>query len=605
MWWWLAGGVAALLAAAIALPGFGAQPRLEPGTLEGAGGDTLVVLLHGFTLGPQALAPVRDALRAQPRFADADMLTPALPFDLFSLAAPGRVVADLVLAIDASWQARVDAGRPYARVVLIGHSMGGLYARKAYAVATGENPQAPFEDELLERLAAAGSDARGVRPWAPAVERVVLLAGMNRGWRISHHMSLTRAVTMWLGTLASRVLATVHGRPPIVFSIRRGSPFITQLRLQWLAMRRHAADKGAGNALTVQLLGTVDDLVAPDDNIDLVSGGDFVYLDVPHSGHRSVIELDDPRHGAGRGEVLVQAATLDDFAGLAVVPAGERIRPDHTVTDVAFVIHGIRDQGYWTHKIARRIVAHGARRGAVYTTETSSYGYFPMLSFLWPGARQAKVEWLMDRYTESLARYPDARFSYVGHSHGTYLLARALEDYPAVRFRHVVFAGSVVRTGFPWARFVGEGRVRRVVNFVATADWVVAFFPKAMQILGVQDLGSAGHDGFDNPDGLDGLEQARYVIGGHAAALDEALWSSIATFVVEGRFAPPDGAHLASAQSALVALPARVAPLVWVLIAAVVLALLVVLVKAPLREWHKTVAVLAYLYLLWLVLTRV
>jgi hypothetical protein len=40
----------------------------------------------------------------------------------------------------------------------------------------------------------------------------------------------------------------------------------------------------------VQLLGSIDDYVAPNDNIDLVSGGEFVYLGVPSSGHKSVAQ---------------------------------------------------------------------------------------------------------------------------------------------------------------------------------------------------------------------------------------------------------------------------------------------------------------------------
>lgn len=42
-----------------------------------------------------------------------------------------------------------------------------------------------------------------------------------------------------------------------------------------------------------------------------------------------------------------------------------------------------------------------------------------------------------------------------------------------------------------------------MLNYVASGDWVVAFFPKAMELLGIQDIGSAGHDGFRafQPDG--------------------------------------------------------------------------------------------------------
>jgi hypothetical protein len=65
-------------------------------------------------------------------------------------------------------------------------------------------------------------------------------------------------------------------------------------------MRQYAKEtkeKPIGTAVTVQLLGTIDDLVSPDDNIDLVSGKDFVYLEVPESGHRNVIDMDTPMRG--------------------------------------------------------------------------------------------------------------------------------------------------------------------------------------------------------------------------------------------------------------------------------------------------------------------
>jgi hypothetical protein len=174
-------------------------------------------------------------------------------------------------------------------------------------------------------------------------------------------------------------------------------------------------------------------------------------------------------------------------------PAGE---PQPEVTDVIFVIHGIRDAGYWTHKIARRVREKGKRLGRVVATETSSYGYFPMLRFFLPGERRIKTQWLMDQYVEACALYPNARFSFVGHSNGTYLLASALRDYRCCRFNRVLFAGSVVRRQYDWDRYIARGQVQEVANYVATADWVVAFFPKALQTLGIQDLGSAGHDGF-------------------------------------------------------------------------------------------------------------
>jgi hypothetical protein len=277
------------------------------------------------------------------------------------------------------------------------------------------------------------------------------------------------------------------------------------------------------------------------------------------------------------------------------------------VTDVVFVIHGILDEGYWTRKIAYRAQRCGETRHRVVATETSSYGYFPMLSFLTPGARQKKVQWLMDRYTEAKATYPNARFHYVGHSNGTYLLARALKDYAAVRFDQIVFAGSVVHRGYDWIEARYAKRIGAVVNFIATADWVVAFFPKALQTVGIQDLGSAGHDGFNVPTSQGAVIQPphTYIVGGHSAAIQEAMWDSIAEFVMTGEFQAPPCELQSTKQARWVAWPARVAPLIWVVIAALLAWVLYELVSVEMREWAKTLAILMYLAVVWAVLTKI
>ncbi|OUM02244.1 hypothetical protein A8M77_12540 [Variovorax sp. JS1663] len=580
----------------------------------GKDATTLIVLFHGFDREQEDLLPLRKLLREQ--FPAADILPLDLPFALLSTARPADVVARALARIDQAWSDRKASGGPYQHILLVGHSMGALYARKVYAAANGSKPGAPFEPDLAETLAALG--APGIdkeRDWARQVDRLVLLAGMNRGWTISHHMSLQRALYMSAGSALGDAMGA-FGKPPIVFSARRGAPFITQLRLQWLEMRTglpHDQPPGRratrcrtgppvpGGACVVQLLGTKDDLVPPDDNIDLITGDDFVYLDVPRSGHADVVEVADPEHGAGRARVLLDALTKSEFGDAAVQPVGKAPVTDPTVKDVVFVMHGIRDEGYWTEKIARRIVHMGRERKLpLIATETSSYGYFPMFSFLRPGARQEKVEWLMDRYTEAKAQYPAAAFSYVGHSHGTYLIAKALEDYPAVRFKNVAFAGSVVHRDYGWPELIRQGRVSRVLNFLASADWVVAWFPNALQEVGIQDLGSAGHDGFRlNPE-----VNTRRAAGGHSAALDEGWWDTIAGFVLTGQYQEPHGVRIVDKADGWVRYPAYAAWAIWILIAVVLLWILRRLLRWRVREWVKTLAVVGYAALVWTVLTR-
>jgi alpha-beta hydrolase superfamily lysophospholipase len=553
--------------------------------------EDLVVLLHAYTRDPESLRSVRSAVAGE--MPDADLLVPALPAARFSMADPVRMARALTEAIDECWSSRKrELGRGYRRIILVGHSLGGLLARKIYVYACGENEDAPFEAEAPQET----------REWAPSVERIVLFAAMNRGWSISHHMSLTQAIAWRVGTIIGNLLMLIQRRPPLIFTIRKGGHFISQLRIHWLSMVRNEPEKGVGKVLTVQLLGSRDDLVAPEDNVDLLTGPDFIYLDVPQSTHSEIIDLADTKAGPGRRDAFLLALLggRNELEGRKVIPADiepEASRPE--VTDVIFVIHGIRDRGFWTQKIARRVKALGRKKGKIYATETSTYGYFAMFPFLLPWTRRAKVEWLIDQYTENLALYPNADFSFVGHSNGTYLLAKALDNYPACHFKNVVFAGSVVRTDYDWEEKIRTGRVRAVLNYVATRDWVVAFFPKALEILGLQDLGSAGHDGFACNKNIGAVQQIQFVRGGHGAALREENWDSIAQFIVDPADIKEPREIGAQNRSWLVVLPGFAAPVIWIGIAAFLFFVGHALVGSHLPEWQRTAGLVLYLWGIW------
>ena len=321
--------------------------------------------------------------------------------------------------------------------------------------------------------------------------------------------------------------------------------------------------------------------------------------------------MDDSPAGKGRRECFVHAliATSEELQAKKVMPSDDAPQSTNDkVTDVIFVIHGIRDEGFWTQKIARHVKFVGESTTRHFQTETLSYGYFAMLPFLLPSRRRAKVEWLMDQYTEALARYPKAEYSFVGHSNGTYMLARALRDYPACHFKRVVFAGSVVRCDYEWAKLLREKRVEAVLNYVATADWVVALFPKALQPLRVFDLGSAGHDGFEEASpAVDQVHQFEYVRGRHDAAIHEQHWDAIARFIVFGTPPPrpvAQGKDVDLDRSWWLVAAGRVAPGLWL----VGIGLLVLggwrLLHSGWPEWLSTVALVVYLWLIWKVVTR-
>lgn len=488
----------------------------------------IFIVLHGFALTPKACCDLKTVIAAQ--YPDATILIPDLKLSTFSIACPDDIVASILHLMDAQWQEMTShskAGDPLPEIIIIGHSMSAVLARKLFIVACGENSNAPLGNRF--------TNTATPRPWASQVKRIILLAGVNRGWTINSHLYTKTAILSKIGLFVGNIMK-MAGFEPLIFKTRRGSPFITQMRIQWVSMLRHTQYKKVGNVPVIQLLGTKDDIISPDDNIDMLTGNNFIYLEVPESDHLTVLNVIKGKDASKRRKVFEEAITLsqDELFKKQIVPVDDiSLKIDLTVTDVVFVVHGIRDTGYWTQKIARRVKALGDCDNRKFATETSTYGYFAMLPFLMPFIRRQKVEWLMDQYTENLVLYPNATFSFVGHSNGTYLLAKSLREYPVCTFKNVVFAGSVVHKQFEWKRMIEEKRISSFYNLIASSDWVVAMFPKAFQTLRLQDIGSGGFDGFSEK--LNSEYQLRFVKGGHGAAIEENYWDDIAHFIVHGK----------------------------------------------------------------------
>ncbi len=430
----------------------------------------------------------------------------------------------------------------------------------------------------------------------------MFLAAINRGWTVSSAIGFIDSLRWGAGVRLLQLRGWLKGLfgeqcQATILEMRRGSAFLATTRLQWLDLMSNTEIKSQGELLIVQTIGTVDDIVSPDDAVDHVldstapvdrtrSDGRvwarFFMLEMLQTGHADASSFyaragkRDSVVFAERRQVLRNALTLDADQLIANARFLRRRhmeddlppRPDGSVQDVVFVIHGIRDKGFWTKKIARKVkeLARGmtaelppdAKPPAGWThpwpplrdryvrSITASYGYFPMAPFLLRWVRQEKVEWLLDLYVEAKARYPNARLHYVGHSNGTYLLAGAMNCCKRVRFERVVLAGSVVRRDFSWSALLGNaddpksaGRVASIMNYVATGDWVVAIFPNALQPFRTVDLGSGGHSGFDDGVYHPRLLDVRYVKGSHSAGIRETQWDEIAAFILKGDWPLP------------------------------------------------------------------
>lgn len=501
--------------------------------------DTLVVLLHGYRPFRRSLQAVANAVRVD--HPQSDILAPSMPLSTFSFADVDAIAADVVRQIDDVQNAG------HRHIVLIGHSMGAILARKVWLLAHGLGPvHSKFRDAPngMERLAP--------RAWADKIDRMVLLAALNRGWMINSALSPFDRLLWTVGTLWGNFCRHVLFIEPVIFAFRRGAPFLTLMRLQCLALERELPRER--QPIVVQLLGTSDDLIAPSDNVDLATGGAFYYLEVPEATHHGIVELKEGT--TKQGEPTAQGLTEREAFRIAFAEDRETLRqkslpladvfdlnenneneydtstvPEGNlkVTHVVFVIHGIRDRGFWTHRIAREVKSYARSVGVECRTVTSTYGYFAMGPFLLPWVRRSKVEWLLDQVVRARSLYPNATFAYIGHSNGTYLLASALEQCPLLEVPRVIFAGSVVRTNFDWGKRIARKQVEKVLNYVATHDWVVAIFPNGLQALG-HDVGSAGHDGFQM---LQDVQDQGFVRGAHGAALSPSLWPQMARFVID------------------------------------------------------------------------
>jgi hypothetical protein len=180
--------------------------------------DTLVILLHGVNAHPKRLRFVHEAVTQT--LDNVDVLVPALPFGLFSFVDLNELTWELVAHIDQACADRMRCadGRPYSRIILVGHSLGALLARKIYVYACGQNETAPFE--LTQYHPERGEP----RAWASSVERIILMAGLNRGWTISHHVSLPKILLARLAIVVGNILHLFMRSTYLYFQFRRGAP---------------------------------------------------------------------------------------------------------------------------------------------------------------------------------------------------------------------------------------------------------------------------------------------------------------------------------------------------------------------------------------------
>lgn len=260
---------------------------------------------------------------------------------------------------------------------------------------------------------------------------------MNRGWRLWPKNPYT-PLHRWIWRVFLVTVARLTGQGRLVVSAHRGTEFVTNLRLDWLDLMSELGDK---TPLVVQLAGTNDTVVHPEDHIDVQAGRNFRYLKIQGTSHFAVIQFDSSREGQERREKFRRALTTP-AAELESELSPDVPRPDPTVQKVILLVHGIRDFGHRIESLAPELKTGGNSRGFNVEAIPYNYGYLALFPFLFGIRRRATLHRLMDRYAEARAQYPNAPCSFLGHSNGTYLLAFALREYRACRSTEWLLQGA-------------------------------------------------------------------------------------------------------------------------------------------------------------------
>jgi pimeloyl-ACP methyl ester carboxylesterase len=562
---------------ALALLRFGTPLLAETGAPDmevttGLDSSTLVVAIHGFA-GQRSLDGMVNLARAA--YPNAHVLAPLFldgRLRALSNQNPYRLADNIEVAIDEAYRTY-----RYERIVLIGHSMGGELIRKAFVWGAGYDEDRP-------------GGRRGKHPWTDHVERFVSLASINRGWSVNPRppgRGWLRQLQFSVGTSFGALTNTGH----LVFGVQRGSPFVADLRVQWIRMAR-SPDSSTRLPFVIHLLGTNDDIASLDDSKDSQAAKGFKFKSLSNTDHGDIAaalteEIQNNRATSVRARKILEAVTLppDEIETDAADPLVEQ----PNVRRVLFILHGIRDYDYWGKQLEHEIESALGPDSST-AIVVPKYGHFPMMPFLLWSDRQEKVRWFMDVFTETLAQYPSATaFDFIGHSNGTYILASALQKYTTLQVRDVYFAGSVVPQRYPWSDLIRAGRVHRVRNVVATGDWVVAIFPRLFeqiaewrnrsQVTGADDLGAAGFRGFrffGEP--KDGVRDFTFATGGHGTgvAIDDAVKrQALVRFAQFGVDAEQDGLFAkvfenSAAQSTALDIASNISWAVWLIILLIV-----------------------------------
>ena len=418
-----------------------------------------------------------------------------------------RLASGLAVGIRA-WVDALDeqSSAKVSRVILVGHSTGGLLVKCA------------FLDALDRGLA-----------WACKVERIVLLSSINRGFNSKGVPLVAERGLFWCHPILEFLRIAGLRRCLVADEAQADAAFVARTRLRWARYWHSQRHSNGSGPEVVNVVGREDPVV-----LDLDAREDLdlcrlraIHWVVPNCDHFNLI---DTRFAGGtasigpRLEVAVLVSLKDvkcHYAEDMFVEYSPRAKLPRRIV---LALHGIRSNSDgWSRELKERVEAD---RFPNVIVETPTYGRMSALQFAWPFTRRRSVGWFFQRFLHWYSVAPDAQFTLIGHSNGTYVIKRAIDELrcaapgapvdlrvlPAsLRVDRIVMMAPVLRPSEPgmsdWFRGMGADRL---VVVTGDRDAIVGFLAGALSLL--SDVGTAGLNGFR------GVDYTHFVAeGGHDA----------------------------------------------------------------------------------------
>lgn len=393
---------------------------------------------------------------------------------------------------------QVMTSNDYDSITLIGHSIGGMLVRRAYLESAGQ---------FFDRTVASTN-------WTSKVDRILLFASVNRGIPID--------AEVW--SPAVNWLLRVLPHPKFVLEdLAYGSDFIVDTRIAWiryfanLSNRSYLSTQEVDYQIphVVQFWGTEDSIVTEKDNADLEAFSGKVLERVPDATHSDLIRF-EPKYTQSP-ELrwrLFEKHIFDDLEKKKLITDAEQQR-------ILIILNGIRDSSNsgWVKDLKIRANKYYDASHVI----TPEYGYFTAAHFAFSTLRSKNIPKFRDLYAELLAKYPLAKFDFIGHSNGTYIFANSLTSTPSMQFNNVVLVAPVLPEDFEWTPLFKTNQVKSLRYDVSNNDYPVGILCQALSSLGESDVGSSGVLLFSGGDSsMEGspINKVGWHDGGHGEALN-------------------------------------------------------------------------------------